>query len=553
MLKNILDKIPYPLRRLAAAAGLSLISLTPRCSDQLSRVSYDVNLSTDVIQSNSWDTNMTIDDAEDCPLAQGEIYYVDLDGDGYGSKNYSKVFCSPPASGWVLPNNISDCVDDPNQNPLAPYINPGAQEKCNDIDDNCNGLKDEGLNYAEICTPAANGICATVSDVRCVEGEFYHSDCQSFGNPSTELCDNLDNDCDGLTDEDFPSLDEVCSVGFGVCASYGNNVCSQDKLSIICDNYTHFGEPSLEVCDDKDNDCDGLTDEDLTSSCYTGPEGTLGLGECKSGWKTCLGGTWGRCEDEYTPQEETCDGLDNDCDGNIDISIHELAQNSPLAISIIIDNSGSIKVTDAINLRYLASKSMVNSPEWHENISAAVTAFASSYHTFNPLTNDKPSIINDLELAQASQNPQNLYYSGESSNINYTLMDIIQELSQNQGLSSEVQKVIILESDGADSDPNLVDAVNQSAYDNNISICALNLNFFGWRVADYFAQLTDGIGGFVTVNYYHPSDEDSVFQAFKGLIHNLSTYTLSTCNEKGEIVSSALCDTTVLPLGSQKK
>jgi len=551
MLKSILDKIPYPLRRIAAVAGLSLISLYSNCSDTTSKISYDVNLSTDVIQSTAPDNNTTVDNPENCSLAEGDIYYVDMDGDGYGSKNYSKVFCSPPASGWVLPNNISDCVDDPSQNPLAPYINPGAQEKCNDIDDNCNGLKDEGLNYTEICTPAAAGICATISEIVCLEGQFYSGECRTFMEPSTELCDNLDNDCDGLTDEDFPGLDQVCSVGLGNCASYGNNICSEDKLGIVCDNYTFPAAPTAEICDGKDNDCDGLTDEDLTRSCYTGPAGTLGVGECRSGIETCLEGTWSRCEDQSIPKDENCDGLDNDCDGNTDIMITE-EQDSPLAIYLVIDNSGSMKVSDPINLRYLASKSMVNSDEWQDNFSATVTTFASNYHTFGPLTAENDAILSYLDNAQGSQNFQSEFYVGESSSINYTLLDIIQDLSEDPGLSSEVKRVIILESDGADSDPNLVNTVNQFAYDTNVAICALNLNFYHGGVEDYFAQLTSDIGGYVTVDYNGPLDEAGVFQAFEGLIHNLANYTLWTCTEEGVMESSVICGDTALPINSQK-
>jgi hypothetical protein len=56
--------------------------------------------------------------------------------------------------------------------------------------------------------------------------------------------------------------------------------------------------------------------------CYTGVPATLGVGECKSGHRTCLSdGTWGNCQGEILPQPEICDnGKDNDCDGEVDES-----------------------------------------------------------------------------------------------------------------------------------------------------------------------------------------------------------------------------------------
>jgi len=63
----------------------------------------------------------------------------------------------------------------------------------------------------------------------------------------------------------------------------------------------------------------------LVETCYTGPEGTLGVGECQEGARNCFSGTWGACEDDVKPNEnETCNGKDDDCDGLTDEDLREV-------------------------------------------------------------------------------------------------------------------------------------------------------------------------------------------------------------------------------------
>jgi streptogramin lyase len=109
-----------------------------------------------------------------------------------------------------------------------------------------------------------------------------------------ELCDGFDNDCDSLIDE---GLTNIC----GTCGS----------------------EVPTEACGDSlDNDCDGLVDEGCgcsgEASCYPGPEFTRGRGVCADGVRECDGEFWTSCEEAVTPTSEVCDQLDNDCDGLVD-------------------------------------------------------------------------------------------------------------------------------------------------------------------------------------------------------------------------------------------
>ncbi|MCU0660867.1 MAG: MopE-related protein [Myxococcota bacterium] len=168
-------------------------------------------------------------------------------------------------------------------NITTPGQSPAAQETCNGLDDNCNGQIDEGT--CDDCVPTGQ-----------------------------DICDGVDNDCDGETDEGF--VPEACGVDEGECEA-GLTECLNGALT--CDG-TGSG---TEICNNKDDDCDGLTDG-IYVPCY--PSATIGcsgepllcVGECQPGQALCTGGVLDDCEAATTPQEESCDGYDNDCDGETD-------------------------------------------------------------------------------------------------------------------------------------------------------------------------------------------------------------------------------------------
>ena len=128
---------------------------------------------------------------------------------------------------------------------------------------------------------------------------------------------------------------EPCVVGIGTCRRVGVTVCSDDMMEIEC--VGDPGMPSMEICDDKDNDCDGIVDNDVDVSAdpencggcgivcdvYENSRATCTEGECGT---SCLPDTYDYddepgCEYTCTPSEdgqELCNGLDEDCDGLTD-------------------------------------------------------------------------------------------------------------------------------------------------------------------------------------------------------------------------------------------
>jgi hypothetical protein len=170
-------------------------------------------------------------------------------------------------SGWV------DCEGDvpPNDCNCPCSVSPGP-EVCDGIDNDCNGVTDDAVNTPNFCRQL--GACGGSSPV-CLGPQGW---CCNYGadvemepdaNPcgikvvdDELLCDDIDGDCDGGTDDMYDNRNEACAdSGVGACQGTGTYVCTADMMGTECVIDSPGSPPAHEACDGIDNDCDGNADE----------------------------------------------------------------------------------------------------------------------------------------------------------------------------------------------------------------------------------------------------------------------------------------------------
>jgi len=341
----------------------------------------------------------------------------------------------------ILIQSCSSCTDEQKSYPAIPdtacivgnqfaVYDESIPEICDNIDNNCSGEIDEGcectvrgtrmiwpeeggpienvlenprLFYGQLKGTCKRGkqICRQLPEGGSEWGIFNDGPDNIGGTlddiwikhgqegailPETDLCDNIDNDCDGRVDESLKKScwsrntdwytfnspqnpDTPCRTGIQICENGHWTNCENEILpltescdgidndcnGVVDDNISVVGEecgltsegqcqkgslacdastydlecigyinPDDETCNDVDDDCDGDVDEELYRPCQS---------VCGSGFEICEWGNWGNCT-AVEPTEELCNGIDDDCDGSIDEGL--ACACPPLLVDVLI-------------------------------------------------------------------------------------------------------------------------------------------------------------------------------------------------------------------------
>ena len=308
----------------------------------------------------------------ECVMAK---FYRDSDGDGFGDSGDYVEDCYAP-SGYV--GNANDCDDS------DVSVHPGSAEVCNGQDDNCNDMVDEGVSitfYRDADGDRYGNPNSTTRACSAPSGYVLNNlDCNdgdiSIKPTATEICDNVDQDCDGLKnngilsyyyrDGDGDGQGYVGSSTLGCVDSsnklrdiYGNEIGgSWSENSLDCDDSKsniRFGINETK-CDGIDENCNGIIDDGVLTTFYRDADGD-GYGNPNSTTQACSypsGYTSDRtdCNDtnpNFNPGvTEVVDGQDENCDGIVDNLNFKWSIISTLSpsryIDIAVDSSDNLYV-----------------------------------------------------------------------------------------------------------------------------------------------------------------------------------------------------------------
>ncbi len=178
-------------------------------------------------------------------------------------------------------------------------------ETCNGIDDDCDGVVDDDVSDVGQPCSTGRGACQRAGMTVCQGGAPVCG--ATPGLPVAETCNLIDDDCDGLADNDPADAGDLCTAGTGQCLRQGATICRAGQLSCTA----VAGAPAAEICDELDNDCDGNVDEGFNPV-------TCGVGVCRHTVNNCFGGGPPVCDPREGARAEICNGLDDDCDGQTD-------------------------------------------------------------------------------------------------------------------------------------------------------------------------------------------------------------------------------------------
>ncbi len=286
-----------------------------------------------------WDCDEVVDEAGS---VDATTWYADSDGDGFGDVGSTQVACSQPS---LYGLDDQDCDD------LDSTVNPDAIEVCNSIDDDCDESIDEegtpdGTLYFVDADGDGYGDDADAGETYCSDpGSGYSTvaeDCDdadsAINSGATEVCDELDvdEDCDGLVDDDDPTVDgttlfytDADEDGFGDETDLGTGWCDPPGLTSSsaddCDDGNDAVYPGAEDAwyDGVDADCAGDDDYDADVDGYQRQED--GGTDCDDADDAIHPAAQEVCDEALV--DEDCDGLSDDDDTSVTGTVTWFADN----------------------------------------------------------------------------------------------------------------------------------------------------------------------------------------------------------------------------------
>lgn len=179
-------------------------------------------------------------------------------------------------------------------------------------------------------TCSEQGVCEGSDPVQCEAPDS----CNGAGvcDPETGECSNPGPGDDAACDDGNPCTVDSCDPELGCTheamedgtpcgdgdACNGEELCQAGACAVGTAPDCDDGNPCTDDACQPDAGC-VATPNDYTESCYSGPEGTEGVGACQAGVRVCQDGALSQeCSGEIVPEEESCNEIDDDCDGDID-------------------------------------------------------------------------------------------------------------------------------------------------------------------------------------------------------------------------------------------